>query len=81
MKRTRELSKVKEHFIKRQGGCYGLKVTCDKQETETKTTNCEFVLVFLPLLIWLEETKIQIFNTTFSVCILQHLDFSKLRIS
>ena len=46
MKRTRGLSKVNEHFIKRQGGCSGLKVTCDKQETETKTANCEFMLEF-----------------------------------
>ena len=59
MKRTRELSKVNEHFIKRQGGCSGLKVTCDKQDTETKTTNCEFTLVFLPLLMWLEEKKLR----------------------
>lgn len=42
MRRTRSLAKVNEHFIKRQGGCAGLKVTCDRQETETKTTNCEF---------------------------------------
>lgn len=45
MKRTRGLSKVNEHFIKRQGGCSGLKVTCDAQETETKTTNCPCVIV------------------------------------
>lgn len=46
IKRTRGLSKVNEHFIKQQGGCSGLKVTCDKQETEIKTTNCEFILQF-----------------------------------
>ncbi|XP_078353361.1 uncharacterized protein LOC144638092 isoform X2 [Oculina patagonica] len=45
IKRTRGLTKVNEHYIKRQGGCSGLKVTCDKQETETKTTNCPCVSV------------------------------------
>ena len=42
MKRTRRLAKVNEHYIKKQGGCSGLKVVCDKQETETKTAKCEY---------------------------------------
>lgn len=42
MRRTRSLAKVNEHYIKKQGGCAGLKVTCDRQQTETKTTNCKF---------------------------------------
>lgn len=41
MRRTRTLSKVNERYIKRQGGCSGLKVTCDRQLTELKTTNCK----------------------------------------
>ncbi|CAH3183434.1 unnamed protein product [Porites evermanni] len=41
MRRARNLVKVNEHYIKKQGGCSGLKVTCDRQETETRTTtNC-----------------------------------------
>ena len=43
MRRARDLVKVNEHYIKKQGGCSGLKVTCDRQETETRTTtNCKF---------------------------------------
>ena len=44
MKRTRILSKVNENYIKKQGGCAGLKVTCGRLESETKTTNCKYCI-------------------------------------
>ena len=41
MKRTQTLAKVNVKYIKQQGGCSGLKVTCDKIKAETKNMNCK----------------------------------------
>lgn len=41
MRRTRRLVKVNKKYIKQQGGCSGLQVSCNKVETETKNMNCK----------------------------------------
>lgn len=56
MRRARNLVKVNEHYIKKQGGCSGLKVTCDRQETETRTTtNCKFNICIKAFPLWLAK--------------------------
>ncbi|XP_068676816.1 uncharacterized protein [Montipora foliosa] len=45
MKRTQTLAKVNVKYIKQQGGCSGLKVTCDKIKAETKYMNCPCIRV------------------------------------
>jgi len=41
MKRKRTLTKENEHVIELQGGCSGLKTSCDKEELETKDIDCK----------------------------------------
>ena len=41
MKRKRTLTKQNEHIIEQQGGCSGLKTSCDKEELETKDMDCK----------------------------------------
>ncbi|KAK3717080.1 hypothetical protein QZH41_009449, partial [Actinostola sp. cb2023] len=40
MRRVRTLTKVNEHTIQQQGGCSGMKQTCDAQTVETKNDHC-----------------------------------------
>ncbi|XP_031574613.1 uncharacterized protein LOC116308348 isoform X2 [Actinia tenebrosa] len=40
MTRIRKLSKTNWHTTEKQGGCAGMKQTCDAQVTETKNDNC-----------------------------------------
>jgi len=42
MKRKRTLTKENEHVIEQQGGCSGLKTSCDKEELETKDMDCKY---------------------------------------
>ena len=42
MKRKRTLTKENEHIIEQQGGCSGLKTSCDKEELETKDMDCKY---------------------------------------
>ena len=41
MKRVRRLSKQTERIKEQQGGCSGLTTTCEKEQLETKNTQCE----------------------------------------
>ncbi|XP_015763702.1 PREDICTED: uncharacterized protein LOC107342725 [Acropora digitifera] len=45
MRRTRRLVKVNEKYIKQQGGCSGLQLKCNNEETETKNMNCPCISV------------------------------------
>lgn len=43
MRRVRTLTKVNEHTIEQQGGCSGMKQTCDAQMEETKSDHCKYI--------------------------------------
>ena len=42
MTRKRTLTEENEYIIEQQGGCSGLKTSCDKEEMETKDMDCKY---------------------------------------
>lgn len=57
MKRKRTLTKQNEHVIEQQGGCSGLKTSCDKEELETKDMDCKYNFKVEVTFVLLENLK------------------------